>query len=58
MYGCESIAQDGSCEQWVEIANWSHLPVDGAVEIAGAIGVLWAIAFGFNLLARFILGRK
>lgn len=57
MFACASVNGDGSCDQWAEIATWSHLSPADAVDLLSAVLVLLATAWGFRLLIRFLLNR-
>lgn len=57
MFACSSVNSDGSCAQWVEIATWAHLSPADAMRLLSAVGVLFATAWGFKLLLRFLFNR-
>lgn len=56
-YACGALDGLGGCATWVEIATWAHLSPSGAVEILTAVMGLFALAWGFRLLLRFVLNH-
>lgn len=48
---CAYIIADGSSTAWQELGNMS---IENASQIGAAVGVVWAIAWGFRFIARTI----
>lgn len=48
---CPYVVQDGASNAWQELGNMS---IENAHVIGMAVGLVWAVAFTFRLLARAI----